>query len=115
MVGRLAVLVDGEPDIFPINYLVDHGSIVFRTAHGTKLTAAIGAPVAFEVDSHDPDSGSAWSVVIRGVAQEISKLHDVLEALELPLTVWHAAAKPQIVRIEVKSISGRRYEAVARP
>ncbi|MEJ7772349.1 MAG: pyridoxamine 5'-phosphate oxidase family protein [Geodermatophilaceae bacterium] len=40
VIGRLAVLVDDEPDIFPINYLVDHGSIVFRTANGTKLIAS---------------------------------------------------------------------------
>jgi nitroimidazol reductase NimA-like FMN-containing flavoprotein (pyridoxamine 5'-phosphate oxidase superfamily) len=36
-VGRLAVVVAGDPDIFPINYVVDHGSIVIRTAAGTKL------------------------------------------------------------------------------
>ncbi|MET1064447.1 MAG: pyridoxamine 5'-phosphate oxidase family protein, partial [Arthrobacter sp.] len=31
-VGRLAVWVDDHPDIFPINYKVDHGTLVFRTA-----------------------------------------------------------------------------------
>ena len=30
-VGHLAVLVDGHPEIFPVNYKVDHGSVVFRT------------------------------------------------------------------------------------
>lgn len=53
VVGRLAVLLDAQPDIFPINYLVDHGSIVFRTAEGTKLLAAVNRKVAFEVDSYD--------------------------------------------------------------
>lgn len=113
VVGRLAVLVDGEPDIFPVNYLVDHGSLVFRTADGTKLTAAVGGRVAFEVDSHDPASGQAWSVVIKGVATEITKLYDVVDALGLPLSAWHADAKPRFVRIEPESISGRRYEGVA--
>src|SRR6476619_1600285 len=41
-VGRLAVWVDDHPDIFPINYTVDHGSLVFRTAEGKKLHAATG-------------------------------------------------------------------------
>ena len=36
-VGRLAVDVAGQPDIFPVNFVVDRGSIVFRTAAGTKL------------------------------------------------------------------------------
>lgn len=53
VVGRLAVVVDGGPEIFPVNYLVDHGSIIFRTAEGTKLANAIDGPVAFEVDDYD--------------------------------------------------------------
>ena len=43
-VGRLAVWVDDHPDIFPINYKVDHGTLVFRTADGTKLQAATATP-----------------------------------------------------------------------
>jgi alkylation response protein AidB-like acyl-CoA dehydrogenase len=39
-VGRLAVAIMNKPDIFPVNYLVDHGAVVFRTAEGTKLAAA---------------------------------------------------------------------------
>ena len=53
VVGRLAVTVDGRPDIFPVNPVVDHGSIVFRTSAGTKLAATKGHEVAFEVDGYD--------------------------------------------------------------
>lgn len=112
VVGRLAVVVDGEPDIFPVNYLVDHGSIVFRTAEGTKLAASVGAPVAFEVDGYDPSTGEAWSVVVKGTAREVKKLYDVLDALELPLFPWHAAPKRRIVRVEPGVVSGRRFQAV---
>ena len=35
--GRLAVDVDGEPDIFPVNYVVDGPRVLFRTAPGSKL------------------------------------------------------------------------------
>ena len=56
-VGRLAVLVDDHPDIFPINYKVDHGTLVFRTAEGTKLQAATGGtPVAMEADGINADT-----------------------------------------------------------
>ncbi|MDR6556688.1 nitroimidazol reductase NimA-like FMN-containing flavoprotein (pyridoxamine 5'-phosphate oxidase superfamily) [Arthrobacter pascens] len=41
-VGRLAVWVDDHPDIFPLNYTVDHGTLVFRTGEGTKLAGALG-------------------------------------------------------------------------
>ena len=43
-VGRLAVSITDHPDIFPVNYVVDRGSVVFRTAEGTKLAAAVLGP-----------------------------------------------------------------------
>ena len=35
-VGRLAVAIANHPDIFPINFVVDHASVVFRTAEGAN-------------------------------------------------------------------------------
>ena len=88
-VGRLAVSIRDHPDLFPINYVVDHGTIVFRTAEGTKLAAAVlGRAVAFEIDGYDPDVGEAWSVVIKGRAVEIERMQDLFDALELPLFPW---------------------------
>ena len=118
LVHRLAVSIRDHPDIFPINYVVDHGCIVFRTAEGTKLAAAVlGRGVAFEVDGYDQASGEAWSVVVKGHAVEIEQMHDLFDAVELPLFSWHAAPKPRFVRIEPVDISGRRFSVVedARP
>ena len=42
-VGRLAVSIADRPEIFPVNYVVDHGTVVFRTAEGTKLAGAVAA------------------------------------------------------------------------
>jgi nitroimidazol reductase NimA-like FMN-containing flavoprotein (pyridoxamine 5'-phosphate oxidase superfamily) len=109
-VGRLAVIVDDRPDIFPVNHLVDHGSLVFRTAAGTKLAGAAGHWVAFEVDGYDLTTASAWSVVLKGEAQQVERLYDVLEVVELPLFPWHSAPKPRFIRIEPDSLTGRRYE-----
>jgi len=112
-VGRLAVSITDHPDIFPVNFVVDHGTVVFRTAEGTKLAAAVlGRGVAFEVDGYDEPSGEAWSVVIKGHAVEIERLQDVYDALDLPLFPWHAAPKHRFVRIEPVDISGRRFEVV---
>lgn len=112
-VGRLAVVVDGAPDIFPVNHQVDHGSVVFRTAAGTKLAAAVGHEVAFEVDGYDPSTRTAWSVVVKGEAQRISRLYDVLDAVELPIFPWHGGAKPYFVRIEPDLVTGRRFTVSA--
>ena len=114
-VGRLAVSIAERPDIFPINYVIDHGTVVFRTAEGTKLAASVlGRGVAFEVDGYDAEAGEAWSVVIKGNAVELERIQDLFDALDLPLFPWHAAPKHRFVRIEPVEISGRRFEVVDR-
>ena len=109
VVGRMAVIVGDRPEIFPVNHIVDRGSLVFRTAAGTKLSAAVGNPVAFEVDGYDPVTGNAWSVVVKGHAEEVTRLHDVLEVVDLPLFPWHSLPKPRFVRIDADSVTGRRF------
>jgi len=109
VVGRLAVVHDRRPDIFPINYAVDHGTVVFRTGSGTLFTSADGTFVAFEVDGYDVEQAEAWSVVIRGVAHEVYQLDDALEAMRLPVHPWHDAPKPRIMRIHPDSVTGRRF------
>ena len=105
--GRLAVVLDGRPEIFPVNHVVDRGSLVFRTDSGAKLLGASRQPVAFEVDGFD--QGAAWSVVARGRAHEVRQLHDVLDTVPLPLFPWQGGDKPRFVRIEVEQLSGRRF------
>jgi nitroimidazol reductase NimA-like FMN-containing flavoprotein (pyridoxamine 5'-phosphate oxidase superfamily) len=113
VVGRLAVSIANHPDIFPINYIVDRGRVVFRTAEGTKLAGAVlGRGVAFEVDGYDERSGEAWSVVVKGRAVEIERMQDLFDALDLPLFPWHAAPKHRFVRIEPTEITGRRFHVV---
>jgi nitroimidazol reductase NimA-like FMN-containing flavoprotein (pyridoxamine 5'-phosphate oxidase superfamily) len=111
-VARLAVAIDGQPDIFPINFVVEHGTIVFRTAEGSKLSAAVSNRVAFEADGYDAQANEAWSVVIKGRAEEIKQLHERIESIDLPLFPWHAAPKSHFVRIVPDIISGRRFHVV---
>lgn len=109
-VGRLAVSGAEYPDLFPINYLVDRGTVVFRTGEGTKFAAVTACPqVAFEIDGYDPDAGEAWSVIVKGLAEEIKEFYESLEALRLPLSPWHAEPKNRFVRIVPADISGRRF------
>jgi len=107
-IGRLAVTVDGHPDIFPVNHVVDHGTVVLRTGPGTKQSAANGHLVAFEVDGYDVQRSEAWSVVIKGLAQSVERLHEVVDALQLPLFPWQDGPKPCFLRIEPDTITGRR-------
>lgn len=107
-VGRLAVIHEDRPDIFPVNFVVDHGTVVFRTGSGTLFESSAGRPVAFEVDGYAVEDATAWSVVVRGTARELVDVDEIVDILQLPLLPWHAAPKPRLVRIEPDSVTGRR-------
>jgi hypothetical protein len=112
-VGRLAVDIAGQPDIFPINFITDHGGIVFRSAAGTKLAGAVlNRFVAFEIDGYQPGDRTAWSVVVKGQARAIERMQEVFDAEDLPLFPWLAWDKPNFVRIEPMVVTGRRYHIV---
>jgi uncharacterized protein len=111
-VGRLAVVIADRPEIFPINYVVDHGTVVFRTSEGTKLAGTVQRDVAFEADGYATDTGEAWSVVVKGRGEEITRGYDLLDTAGLPLFPWHAAPKQRFVRIVPDEISGRRFRVV---
>ncbi len=109
-VGRLAIAGGEHPEVFPINYVVDHGTVVFRTAAGTKLAALTAERnVTFEADDYRAADGEAWSVVIKGSAAPIASLHERLESVDLPLFPWHTSPKPHFVRIEPVEMTGRRF------
>ena len=109
-VGRLAVWVDDHPDIFPINFAVDHGTVVFRSKAGTKVAAALSeSPVALEADGFDAETATAWSVVIRGNAEEIRSGSELIDTIDLPLFPWQAGDKGRFIRIVPTTTSGRRF------
>src|ERR1700739_3736503 len=54
-IGRVIISTGALPAALPVNFFLDGDAIIFRTAPGTKLSAACDhAVVAFEVDSIDP-------------------------------------------------------------
>lgn len=115
VVGRLAVVIEDHPDIFPLNYVVDGGSVVFRTAAGTKMAGALAnTPVALEVDGYDVASEQAWSVVLRGRAEHILQPRALAAAGNLPLFPWQQGPKEHFVRIHLINMTGRRF-TVAKP
>src|SRR5262245_52003398 len=74
--GRIAVVVDGRPVLFPVNYALEGDSVVFRTAPGTKLSGAALGHVAFEIDGVDDATQTGWSVIVQGVGSEITATID---------------------------------------
>ena len=115
-VGRLAFAVAGEPEIFPVNFVVDGRALLFRTAEGTKLAGlTVSSRVAFEVDGYEPDSGDAWSVVLKGEAERLEHFPDIYLAEKLPIYPWQASPKQWIVRVMPAKVTGRRFTVVRGP
>jgi uncharacterized protein len=110
--GRVSVSIGALPAILPVGYAVWDDSIVFRTAPGTKLSAALmGTVVGFEVDDAAEDLSSGWSVLVVGHANEIRD-HATLERVHtLPLASW-ARERDHFVRISTEHVSGRAFGSI---
>ncbi len=106
--GRMALTILGQPEIFPVNYSLVGRKLIFRTAEGTKLMGVLlDSHVAFEVDEVEADR--ATSVVLKGTAHKIETQAD-LEKFDLShLHSWVPTLKYNLVVIDVKEITGRRF------
>jgi uncharacterized protein len=106
--GRLITSFAGEPEVFPVNYVVQDGTVLFRTAEGTKLFSAVAShTVVFEVDDHNVTDG--WSVIARGRARLLKTDADIHQAERAQLLPWTATPKPHYVRISPTEVTGRRF------
>jgi len=115
-IGRVAFVVSGRPQALPVNYAVDtEGSIVFRSAARSILTAIDGQAVVFEVDGFDAHLRTGWSVCVHGVGRDISECHDPsAERLrQLELVTWAPGERTRWLAIAPDAITGRRLPLVA--
>ena len=110
--GRVAMVVEGRPQIFPVNYAFADGVVVFRTGEGLKLDRSPMTAVAFETDGLDEANGLAWSVIVQGTAQNITNTIDTRSERLRHLAVSPAAPgdRPYWVGIYMSHISGRRFK-----
>lgn len=107
-IGRLGVATDQAPVVIPVNFSLSDGEVTVRTGTGFISEAAADRLVAFEVDHLDEESGTAWSVLVRGLATLIdSPTPDQLAAAPHPL-VPEPGDMLLVVRPDV--ITGRRFE-----
>lgn len=108
-IGRVGITIGAMPAIFPVNYRVVDGSIVFRTAPGSKMAAAAaGAVVAFEVDDYQVADRKGWSVLIVGRSEVVHDLDVAFKLLEKHVEPLADGRRTNIVRISPEFISGRR-------
>jgi len=107
--GRLVTTFAGEPEIFPVNYVVQERTVLFRTSEGTKLFSAIASStVVFEADDHDVAEG--WSVIVRGRAKVLRTAEEIEKADNAQLMPWTAIRKVHYVRLTPSEITGRHFK-----
>jgi nitroimidazol reductase NimA-like FMN-containing flavoprotein (pyridoxamine 5'-phosphate oxidase superfamily) len=113
-VGRIAVVVEGDPVVVPINYLaVDRDgepAIVLRTRRGNVIDSG-STRAALQIDGIDPVHQCGWSVLARGVLRHLDD--DAIAALEEHPRArsWLGATRDTWLVIEHLRISGRRLRA----
>ncbi len=109
-VGRVGFQADGELLVLPVNHVVDGQDIAFRTAHGSKLSAAEEQSlVAFEADDYDWETESGWSVLVNGHAEMVYEDAETQRLARLVLRSWASAAEhPFWIRIRPTSVTGRQ-------
>ena len=108
-VGRVGITMGALPAIFPVNYRVIDGAIVFRTSPGSKLSAAAeGAVVAFEVDDYQLTDRSGWSVLAVGQAAVVNDPDMAAKLTKAHLEPFVDGPRTLMVRIEPTLLTGRR-------
>ena len=108
-IGRIGFTADGELLVLPVNFKWYEHSVVFRTLEGQKLAAAAEHQhVCFEVDGWDASARTGWSVIVQGVAREVTNWGEDVLLDQIGLFPWARAEwRPIWVRIEPSMVSGR--------
>jgi nitroimidazol reductase NimA-like FMN-containing flavoprotein (pyridoxamine 5'-phosphate oxidase superfamily) len=103
--GRIGVKIADDLMILPVYYTVVDDDIVFRSAPGTKLDAAImGTRLTFEID----EASRGWSVMVSGHAREIGGSEARVRLRALLSDVWPEGERDHVVAVSIERISGRR-------
>ena len=96
--------------IVPVNYVIDERAVVIRTAPFTDLGREGSVrEVAFEVDDLDPVARSGWSVLVRGRRRLDPEAYGKTARPE----VWVGGSRWLVLRIEARTISGRRLTSAS--
>lgn len=108
--GRLAIVREGRPEIFPVNYALTGEIIVIRTQPGVKLTFASLAHVAFEVEAIDRETREGWVVEVRGLGEDITdSISPWAEAARrADVRPWVRGPHEHTISITRAEVSGRR-------
>lgn len=107
--GHLGLSRDDRPEIYPVNFICDGESILFRTAEGSKLRELThNRHVVFEADAETV--GGVWSVVLKGQAEVLTVDPVLTEDALAAFPPWVPTQAFVYVRITADTLRGRLFE-----
>ncbi|VXC03586.1 Flavin-nucleotide-binding protein [Arthrobacter sp. 9V] len=110
-IGRLGLVVDDHPEIFPVNYVLFQRQLVFRSSPGRKLWGAQASrPAVLEIDGYDAPTQEAWSVVARGDTELMTDPDEMAGVDALGLEPWQPGVKDNYIRLTPRALTGRRFK-----
>ena len=108
VVGRVAYVNDEGPVVLPVNYVLDQGTVLFRTSAAGQMAGHLRkGNVAFQVDDVDEITESGWSVLLRGVAT-FEQPTGTRPANHPRPSPWVQGSRNLTVRITPRVLTGRR-------
>ena len=113
-VGKIAYTGRFGPVVLPVNYTMQDGAVVFRTAENSPLDEDLRTgirnadyKVAFEIDDIEMTERRGWSVLIQGPAHHLTGDEEAA-VRETGIETWAPGDRELFVRIVPSRITGRR-------
>ena len=114
-IGRVAFTIEGDaaPTVLPVNYVLTHDTIVFRSSLAGTIMRYARGHASFQVDHFDKERREGWSVLVTGRCRWV---RDEDELARIPQgrlpRPWAAGDRDQVLKILPGRVSGRQ---ISRP
>jgi nitroimidazol reductase NimA-like FMN-containing flavoprotein (pyridoxamine 5'-phosphate oxidase superfamily) len=104
-IGRVALSANALPTVVPVRFRLLGDHVVFHTGRAGPKNV-----VAFQVDHIDPRSLEGWSVIVTGVAQEVTEPSELALGHAMDRHRW-ASDAGTLVLLSCDVITGCRLGA----
>lgn len=109
-IARIGYVDLRGPLIVPVNVVVDtEQRVIFHTARESALARLDGHSVAVEIDGFDQAHHAGWSILVRGVAHDVTDAEDPAaeEMRHAAVDCWAPGSQDRVFAVVPLSIDGR--------
>lgn len=108
-VARVILSVECIPVAVAVNLSMLGNDLLLATDTSSKLTSDVqGQVVSVQADDFDLTSGTGWSVLVTGIAQQVTDPTEI-DWARRRIHAWVPGPQPLLVKVPTSLISGRRF------